>query len=442
VPYGPGSIPAGCDPYPAGVEWAEPDLDEAARLMRHVWDDRAEAEERGARARSFIEEERSPAQMAAFLGRRLSEIRSGPRPQRLGRSPLADGAAVAFGEVRQAFTRPRGEAATAARNGVGPALARARAWLERGPENSWKAPSRLGRPGVFFRRSLFRVLRPYAARQRELEVAVVEALEDLERLAGELEARRATDVSALAEQLAAAQAGLAGLQAELTAVPYMSEPGLLDRGGELGYGPESAGGRPDTYRGFEDVFRGSEDFIRERQRVYLDVLVGKQPVLDVGCGRGEMLELLAEAGIAARGIDIDEGMVARCREKGLEVERAEALEHLAGLKDGSLGAVFAAQVVEHLKYAQLMRFLELAHTKLAPGGVLVMETVNPHSVSAFKTFWVDLTHRSPIFPEVALAFCRLHGFAEARVLFPNGTGDLESDRVTQGEYAVVATRSV
>jgi 2-polyprenyl-3-methyl-5-hydroxy-6-metoxy-1,4-benzoquinol methylase len=135
-------------------------------------------------------------------------------------------------------------------------------------------------------------------------------------------------------------------------------------------------------------------------------------------------------------------MVARCREKGLEVERAEALEHLAGLKDGSLGAVFAAQVVEHLDYAQLMRFLELAHTKLAPGGVLVMETVNPHSVSAFKTFWVDLTHRSPIFPEVALAFCRLHGFAEARVLFPNGTGDLESDRVTQGEYAVVATRSV
>jgi hypothetical protein len=65
--------------------------------------------------------------------------------------------------------------------------------------------------------------------------------------------------------------------------------------------------------------------------------------------------------------------------------------------------------------------------------------VNPHSIAALKTFWVDLTHEKPVFPEVALALCRLHGFGSARVIFPNGTGDLETDRRTEGEYTVVAT---
>ena len=72
--------------------------------------------------------------------------------------------------------------------------------------------------------------------------------------------------------------------------------------------------------------------------------------------------------------------------------------------------------------------------------MLIAETVNPHSIQAFKTFWVDLTHRSPIFPEVAVAYCHLSGFAEAQVIFPNGTGDFEGDRRSQGEYAVVAIK--
>ena len=447
VPYELGSIPAGCDPYPAGVEWAEPDLDEAARLMRHVWEDRDEAGERGERARAFVAEERSPEHMAAFLESRLGEIRSSPRPQRLRRGAAADRAAVAFREVRQAFGRARQAAsATASATGEAPtALARARAWLERGPENSWSAPSRFGRVGVFGRRALHRGLRPYAARQRELEIAMLEALEEVTRLAGELDQRQRAESAALGERLAALQEELAATQGELTAVPYMADPKLLYEGAgksrRLAYRLKEDAAPTDAYRGFEDIFRGPEAFIRDRQRVYLNVLAGHAPVLDVGCGRGELLELLAEAGIPAGGIDLDEGMVARCREKGLEVERAEAVEHLASLEDGSLGAVFSAQVVEHLDYEALMRFLELAHAKLAPGGVLVAETVNPHSIQAFKAFWVDLTHKSPIFPEVALAFCRLHGFAEARVLFPYGTGELESDRRTQGEYAVVATRA-
>ena len=71
--------------------------------------------------------------------------------------------------------------------------------------------------------------------------------------------------------------------------------------------------------------------------------------------------------------------------------------------------------------------------------MLIAETVNPHSVPALKTFWVDLTHQHPIFPEVALALCLSAGFSDAYVFYPNGTGDVEADRYTQGEYAVVAT---
>jgi O-antigen chain-terminating methyltransferase len=110
------------------------------------------------------------------------------------------------------------------------------------------------------------------------------------------------------------------------------------------------------------------------------------------------------------------------------------------LDDGSLGAVFTAQVIEHLEPDELSRFLELANRKLGPEGVLIAETVNPHSIQAFKTFWVDRTHRAPIFPEVALVLCRLHRFEEARIVFPLGTGSFDDDRTTQGEYAVVARK--
>ena len=161
-------------------------------------------------------------------------------------------------------------------------------------------------------------------------------------------------------------------------------------------------------------------------------------MIDLGCGRGEFLDLLAEAGIPASGIDVDAGMVARCREKGHSVERADAVEWLEAQAEGSLGAIFSAQVIEHLPHSVLTRLLELARRALQPGGVLIAETVNPHPIGSFKAFWVDLTHTSPIFPEVAVALCGLAGFRSAEVVFPVGTGELEQDRWVAGEYAVVA----
>jgi SAM-dependent methyltransferase len=234
------------------------------------------------------------------------------------------------------------------------------------------------------------------------------------------------------------------MQSEAQALPYMSgdpfgvsdEPGI---GRVQGYEVSADEDGGAVYRSFEDVFRGSEEFIRERQRRFLPLLREHGPVLDFGCGRGEMLDLLRDEGIEAVGIDSDAGMLDRCRAKGHDnVELVDGIEYLARCEPKSFGAVFCAQVIEHLPYEQLVRFFELSRLVLRDGGVLIAETVNPHSAPALKTFWIDLTHQHPIFPEVTLAIGRAVGFRRAFIFYPNGEGDLESDRFSTGEYAIVA----
>ena len=171
------------------------------------------------------------------------------------------------------------------------------------------------------------------------------------------------------------------------------------------------------------------------------VLIGtRRPVLDVGCGRGEFLDLLRDHGVAATGIDIDAPMVERCHEKGhASATVADANEYLGALAPASLGVVFSAQVIEHLSSDQLERVLRLSLSRLVPGGLFVAETVNPHSLAALKNFWLDLTHQHPIFPEVALALGRIVGFGAAYVFYPNATGDAALDSYKAGDYALVAT---
>lgn len=133
-------------------------------------------------------------------------------------------------------------------------------------------------------------------------------------------------------------------------------------------------------------------------------------------------------------------MVARARAKNLEVEHADIVAYLEGLPDESLGAIFAAQVVEHLSYVHLLDFLRVGYQKLKPGGLLIAETVNPHMPIAFKNFWLDLTHQHLVFPEVLLTLCRGIGFGSAYVFHPGGSGDFVSDRELCGDYAIVAER--
>jgi SAM-dependent methyltransferase len=186
------------------------------------------------------------------------------------------------------------------------------------------------------------------------------------------------------------------------------------------------------------MFRGPADRVAESQRPYVALVREHGPVLDIGCGRGEFLALLEEEGITAAGLDSDPGMVRRCSELGLRATLGEANEYLGALEDGSLGTIFSAQVIEHLPAAELQRMVELARRKLRPGGLFIAETVNPHRISSLKTFWVDVTHQHPIFPEVALALCAIAGFESAYVFAPT-FADFERARFEAPAYAVVAT---
>ena len=176
--------------------------------------------------------------------------------------------------------------------------------------------------------------------------------------------------------------------------------------------------RLDAYKyvGFEDRFRGSREVIRERLESYLPFFDGAGDVLDIGCGRGEFLDLLAARGLRGRGIDVNPEMVQVCRARGLDVAHADAAGYLATLPDAALGGIFAAQVVEHLEPGYLLRVLELAFAKLAPGGRLVLETLNPACwVAFFESYIRDITHVWPLHPETLKYLVMASGFADARI---------------------------
>jgi len=188
------------------------------------------------------------------------------------------------------------------------------------------------------------------------------------------------------------------------------------------------------YFAFESRMRGSTDSIRERQRRYLDDLRAAAPVLDIGCGRGELLGLLREAGVEARGIDADADMAAYARGEGLDVEQVDLIEYLGRTTDGSLGAIFMGQVVEHLPGPTLAQSLGLAAAKLRPGGVLIAETINPLSPIALRNYFADLTHAQPLVPETLELLARQAGFAETEIRFLNEP----AERLTEPDDPVIA----
>jgi SAM-dependent methyltransferase len=193
--------------------------------------------------------------------------------------------------------------------------------------------------------------------------------------------------------------------------------------------PDRGGDRPQAdvdpaaldswkYVGFEDHFRGAREDIRRRLAEYVPLFAGAQDVLDVGCGRGEFLDLLREAGISARGLDPNHEMVEVCRARGLMAEEADALSFLRAAPDGSLGGLFAAQVIEHLEPEYLMRTLEAAYHSLRPGSRLVLETINAACWTAFFESYIrDLTHVRAIHPETLQYLLTASGFQQIEIQY-------------------------
>src|SRR6266545_1938434 len=220
-----------------------------------------------------------------------------------------------------------------------------------------------------------------------------------------------------------------------------------DGGAPRTVAPQPAATAFPDYFAFETKMRGRADEIRERQTVYVDDFRDAAPVLDVGCGRGELLALLREAGIEARGVDADADMVAFARGEGLDVEQADAVTYLESLDDGSLGGIFMGQVVEHLPPAMLVRTLELCAQKLREGGLLVAETINPLSPLAFRNYFADLTHAQPLVPETLVLLARQVGFKQVETRFlnpPERTADVPPEvgeiLFAPLDYAIVARR--
>jgi SAM-dependent methyltransferase len=173
-----------------------------------------------------------------------------------------------------------------------------------------------------------------------------------------------------------------------------------------------------SYTAFENRFRGSRAEIRARQADYVALFRDLAPVADLGCGRGEFLDALREAGIAACGVEGNAHAVSECRERGLDVRQGDLVEFLRSREDGTLGGVFAAQVAEHLPPVALQALLAESHRALRQGGLLVLETVNAASALAFLDVFIrDLTHERPLHPDTLRFLAAAAGFAEARIEF-------------------------
>ena len=166
-----------------------------------------------------------------------------------------------------------------------------------------------------------------------------------------------------------------------------------------------------TYVAFEDQFRGSDDEIGERLRAYVPIFEGASDVLDIGCGRGELLHALKSAGIPAKGVDANGEMAAIARERGLDAVQGDALSYVTARVDASIGVIIATQVVEHLEPAYLIRLIAAAAQKLRPGAPIVIETINPACWLAFFSSYIrDLTHVRPVHPETLQYLLRASGF--------------------------------
>ncbi len=249
------------------------------------------------------------------------------------------------------------------------------------------------------RRAMFQVLH----RQTEHNRASDELIRSHE---AQLEALAAT-VRAQLDIQGAADERFGGLERRLARIEVSSVT--------LARRASRAGAVDIDYLAFTERFGGTSEEVRERQRRYVSRFEGLSDVVDVGCGRGEFLGLLREAGIGAAGVDSDEAMVVRCRELGLDVTQGEAVRFLRGHPEESLGGIFAGHLVEHLERQEVLELVRVASGRLRPGGVLVIETVNPMCLLTYATFYGDFTRVGPLPPLALKWLAEACGFARVEI---------------------------
>jgi len=172
------------------------------------------------------------------------------------------------------------------------------------------------------------------------------------------------------------------------------------------------------YLGFENRFRGDRAEILQRQSIYLDIFRGRENILDIGCGRGEFVELLLREGIRVVGVDSSAASVAECRKLELPVVEQDIFEYLSQRQDHSVGGVFCSQVIEHLSARKIVKLIKLLKKKLYIGAPVVFETINPLNLQAVNNwFYMDVTHVRPVHPETLAFILESNGFSRSDVLW-------------------------
>ena len=174
------------------------------------------------------------------------------------------------------------------------------------------------------------------------------------------------------------------------------------------------------YFDFENRFRGPREAIKESQKGYVKYFEGKDYVVDLGCGRGEFLEVLKEHGVDALGVDLSDQFIEYCKGLGLNVIKEDAITYLYNHEN--IGGIFASQLIEHLGTDKMIEFCRLAYQKLADGAYFILETPNPSSLAIFThAFYIDPSHQKPIHPLTVQYILECAGFRSVQVVYTPGS---------------------
>jgi O-antigen chain-terminating methyltransferase len=176
------------------------------------------------------------------------------------------------------------------------------------------------------------------------------------------------------------------------------------------------------YVSFEERFRGTREDIKILFKEYLPDVKGckagatNAPILDIGCGRGEWLELCKEEGLKASGVDINNVMIALCSELELDATQTDAIQYLKDQKSNKFGAITGFHFIEHINLSERITFFDETLRVLKPGGIAIFETPNPENliVGAFS-FYIDPTHIKPLVPETMKFILEQRGFVNVDI---------------------------
>lgn len=240
--------------------------------------------------------------------------------------------------------------------------------------------------------------------------AVALAREELSRGMARLESQIHDEVRVLRQRVGSILA-----RESMDSAGYSSPPSIADPVLQAASAVAPPDGYFDSLR-FSERFRGSEEEVLEKLRIYIPRFLGQGPVLDLGCGRGEFLSLLRDAGVEGIGVESSPELVRLLHAKGLRGVEADLFDYLDAQPPASAGGVFCAHVIEHMPPEALARLIALAYRALRPGGLLVFETPNPACLAIFATyFYLDPTHVRPVPSELVAYLLEEAGFQQVEV---------------------------